>query len=156
MREITTIIIHESQTPIGRKTTVEDIDSWHQERGFKRQESYRTGLNPHLKAIGYHWVIYVDGSIHSGRQVAEVGAHCSGLNSKSVGICLVGDGVYNQAQWDSLAEIITALKLSYPSIKRIIGHNDTPTGIAQGKTCPGFAVKEYVANNLVPSREHVA
>lgn len=154
MREIDTIIIHESQTPLGRKVTVEDINAWHVERGFKRQESYRSGFNPNLKAIGYHYVIYVDGSLHTGRQLAEVGAHCSGLNSKSVGICLAGCGKYNQDQWDKLASIIEALKLAHP-IKRIIGHNEAPTGISQGKTCPGFDVKDYVANNLVPDRSHV-
>ena len=61
MRKIKEIIIHCSATKEGRNYTVADIDRWHRERGFF--------------CIGYHFVIYRDGSIHVGRSVEEVGAH---------------------------------------------------------------------------------
>lgn len=50
MRKIKEIIIHCSATKEGRNFTVADIDRWHRERG--------------LRCIGYHFVIYRDGSIH--------------------------------------------------------------------------------------------
>ena len=50
MRKIKEIIIHCSATREGRDYTVADIDRWHRERGFF--------------CIGYHFVIYRDGSIH--------------------------------------------------------------------------------------------
>lgn len=73
MRKIKEIIIHCSATKEGRNFTVADIDRWHRERG--------------MRCIGYHFVIYRDGSIHVGRAIEEVGAHCKGHNSISIGVC---------------------------------------------------------------------
>ena len=64
MRKITEIIIHCSATIEGKDYTVADIDRWHRARGFRK--------------IGYHYVIYRDGSIHAGRPISETGAHCAG------------------------------------------------------------------------------
>ena len=49
MRTINQIIIHCTATKAGRKTTVEEIDRWHRARGFR--------------CIGYHYVIYLDGTV---------------------------------------------------------------------------------------------
>ena len=76
MRDITKIIIHCSATPEGRITTVQDITKWHLARGFQ--------------TIGYHYVIYLDGSVHPGRPESVAGAHAKGHNSNSIGICYVG------------------------------------------------------------------
>ena len=76
MRKITEIIIHCSATTEGKDFTVEDIDRWHRQRGFN--------------GIGYHFVIYRDGSIHAGRSKRQIGAHCKGHNTISLGICYIG------------------------------------------------------------------
>ena len=76
MRIITEIIIHCSATPEGKPFTVADIDRWHRQRGFR--------------CIGYHFVIYLNGSVHAGRPITESGAHCQGHNAHSIGICYVG------------------------------------------------------------------
>ena len=76
MRKITEIIIHCSATIEGKDYTVADIDRWHRARGFRN--------------IGYHYVIYRDGSIHGGRPIRETGAHCAGLIVHSIGICYFG------------------------------------------------------------------
>ena len=76
MRKITEIIIHCSATTEGKDFTVEDIDRWHRQRGFN--------------GIGYHFVIYRDGSIHAGRSKRQIGAHCKGHNTISIGICYIG------------------------------------------------------------------
>ena len=73
MRHINEIIIHCSATPEGRDYTVADIDRWHKARGWR--------------GIGYHYVIYRDGSVHAGRPVEQIGAHCTGHNANSIGIC---------------------------------------------------------------------
>lgn len=154
MRDIKLAIIHCTYTPTGRETTVEDIDLWHRERGFRRDDTYRSAFNPTLGHIGYHYIIGLDG-VHTGRQVAEVGAHCSGRNSISIGICMVGSGVYTQAQWDSLKELTANLLRSYPGMK-IVGHRDCPTGVAQGKTCPNFEVANWIDNGYEPDSANVA
>lgn len=132
MREIKELIIHCSATPEGRHHTVEDIDLWHKQRGWK--------------GIGYHYVIYLDGSIHRGRPQAEIGAHCSGRNKNSIGICYIGGVDKNgkpkdtrtEAQKESLLELLRSLKCRYPNAG-IFGHRDFAA-----KACPCFdPVREY-------------
>lgn len=74
MRNIKEIIVHCSATPEGRDYTVADIDRWHKQRGWK--------------GIGYHYVVYRDGSVHKGRDVSGIGAHCEVLQRHD---CINGD-----------------------------------------------------------------
>lgn len=147
MRQITDIIIHCSATREGQDFTVADIDRWHKERGWK--------------GIGYHYVIYLDGSVHKGRPDAEIGAHCQGYNSHSIGICYIGGvdargnakDTRTQQQKDALGSLIKELKQKYPSIKSVKGHRDYSPDLNHNgkiepnewiKSCPCFdAQKEY-------------
>ena len=133
MRKINLIIVHCSATPEGKDFTVDDITRWHKARGFK--------------TIGYHFVIYRDGSIHKGRPVSEEGAHCAGHNANSIGVCYIGglaaDGktpkdTRTDAQKLSLRNLLSQLKKNYPGVA-IRGHRDFAA-----KACPSFdATKEY-------------
>lgn len=133
MREINEIIIHCAATPEGKNFTVEDINKWHKDRGFT--------------SIGYHYVIYLDGSIHKGRDIEKIGSHCVNHNAKSIGICYIGgvdtDGktpkdTRTVQQKESLVSLLKELKLKYPKAK-IYGHNEFAK-----KACPSFNVKlEY-------------
>lgn len=154
MRQIRNIIIHESATPTGRDDRIEDCDKWHIERGFKREESFRVMFNPELKAVGYHYWICVDGTTQTGRALDEVGAHCSGLNGGSVGICLAGCGKYSPDQWTALSTLVRKLQKQFPLV-RCIGHCDTPSGAVQGKTCPDFDVANWMQNRMLPDAENV-
>lgn len=91
MRKIKEIIIHCSATREGRDYTVADIDRWHRERGFF--------------CIGYHFVIYRDGSIHVGRSVEEVGAHCKGHNTVSIGVLFINDSMAQSERLIKLNQI---------------------------------------------------
>lgn len=75
-RKINYIIVHCTATPEGRWVTNEEITRWHRARGFR--------------TIGYHYVVYLDGTVHAGRPENEAGAHCLGRNADSVGVCYVG------------------------------------------------------------------
>ncbi len=131
--EIKEIIVHCSATPEGRDFTVADIDRWHRARGFR--------------GIGYHWVVYRDGTVHSGRPEGTPGAHCTGHNSRSVGVCYIGgvakDGktpkdTRTPAQRASLLTLLRLLRSRYPKA-RIHGHRDFAA-----KACPSFdATTEY-------------
>lgn len=133
MRRITEIIVHCSATPEGRPHTVGDIRAWHKQRGFKD--------------VGYHYIIYLDGSIHAGRNEAEIGAHCTGHNRYSIGVCYIGGmtkdmkaakDTRTEAQKKSLLQLLRQLKKKYPQAK-IYGHRDFAA-----KACPSFnARKEY-------------
>lgn len=129
MRKINKIIIHCSATPEGRPVSVKDIDHWHRERGFSE--------------IGYHWVVYLDGSVHPGRSEDVAGAHTVGHNAKSIGICYVG-GVDNKfqtkdtrttAQRIALKELVRELQKRYPGAT-VHGHNEFAA-----KACPSFNVQ---------------
>lgn len=128
MRPINKIIIHCSATPEGRHVGIDEIDCWHRAAGFRR--------------IGYHFVIYLDGTVVSGRPIEEVGAHCRGQNSDSIGICYVGgtDSYGNPRdtrtthQRRALIELVKSLKSRFPDA-RIYGHNDFAA-----KACPSFNV----------------
>ena len=130
-RTITEIIVHCTATPEGKDFTVDDIRRWHKEQGWSD--------------IGYHYVIYRDGSIHEGRDVKYSGAHCTGHNANSIGVVYIGgvskDGktakdTRTKAQKRALLQVMRTLRAAYPSA-RIYGHRDFAK-----KDCPSFDAKE--------------
>jgi N-acetylmuramoyl-L-alanine amidase len=143
-RNITKIIVHCSATPEGEDKTVADIRADHKKQGWSD--------------IGYHYVVYRDGSVHEGRDVDLQGAHCAdnGGNIGSIGVCYIG-GVEKRkagipyaklkpkdtrtdAQKVALLNLLLTLRKLYPQAK-IYGHRDFDM---HGKLCPSFdAKKEY-------------
>lgn len=130
MRSINQIIIHCSATREGKDYTVADITRWHKARGWR--------------TIGYHFVIYRDGSVHKGRNLEEIGAHCVGHNAHSVGICYIGglsaDGktskdTRTQEQRTALRRLVEDLQQQFPGAT-LHGHREFAN-----KSCPCFDVK---------------
>lgn len=145
-RFIDKIIIHCSASKEGQNLTVEQIDKMHRQRGFA--------------GIGYHFVIYLDGSIHDGRDISKVGAHTTGYNTGSIGICYVGGLDKNGRikdtrtcrQKNSLYQLVKELMKIYP-IKEVKGHRDySPDTNGDGviskyewiKGCPCFEVSDFL------------
>lgn len=131
MREITRIILHCSATPEGKDFTVADIDKWHKARGWQ--------------GIGYHYVIYRDGSVHEGRNIAVAGAHTSGYNKNSIGVCYIGgvatDGktpkdTRTPAQSRALRVLVEQLKKQFPKAT-VHGHYEFAA-----KACPSFKISD--------------
>lgn len=156
-RDIDLIVIHCSDSPNGRTlftgkpgdknftTPVQEIDRWHQERGFARADWWRLRHNPQLTSIGYHYVIYTLGAIASGRHEGEIGAHVQGHNARSIGICLVGKDAFTQAQWIALTQLVEQLKKRYPTA-RVAAHHD----LNPDKTCPNFDVAAWLSGGMKP------
>ena len=139
---ITHIIVHCSDSAWG---SAREIRKWHQEKGWKD--------------IGYHFVIlngmvlpgsdfmFLNGSIECGRELDgdafiednEVGAHALGYNAGSIGICLVLKRAPTIEQLDALKKILLELcrRFKVP-VKNVLGHCETESGKAEGKTCPNF------------------
>ena len=157
MRRIENIVIHCSASPDGQslfrngRTPVEEIDAWHAERGFAREDDWRAVLNPDLTAIGYHIVIYTNGAVATGRHFDEIGAHVRGYNQRSLGLCLIGSDRFTPAQWHTLAKVVELLKIRYPEAA-VRGHRDFPE---VHKLCPGFDVAAWLAADMTPAPEHV-
>lgn len=137
MRKIDKIIVHCSATQEGRHIDVDEIKRWHvQGRGWSD--------------IGYHFVIYLDGTVVKGRPIERQGAHVKGMNKNSIGVCYIG-GVESEkknGKWiakdtrtdeqkESLVELLCELHDKFNA--SIHGHNEF-----SNKSCPCFdAKKEY-------------
>lgn len=132
-RKITKIILHCTATPEGKDFTVDQIRQWHLARGFSD--------------IGYHYVVYRDGSVHIGRPEAMVGAHCAGQNACSIGVSYIGgevaDGGHRPkdtrtpAQKRSLHELVAMLQAKYPHAT-LHCHNEFAN-----KYCPSFKLADF-------------
>ncbi len=133
MRNITTIIIHCAATRPSMDIGAKEIREWHTKGNGWAD-------------IGYHGVIRRDGALDSGRPVDQPGAHTTGHNANSIGICLVGgvaeDGKtpennFTPEQWVTLRRVVTDLHQKFPSAT-IHGHNEFAS-----KACPSFDVRKW-------------
>lgn len=134
MRPVTEIIIHCTGTVPSNSTTVEAVRDYHvKHNGWKD--------------IGYHYLIYLDGSIHQGRPIDQAGAHCKNHNSNTIGICYVGGLDENKKPKDTrtvrqvaaIRQLVQSLKVCFPTIKKVSGHY-----MYDNKACPCFDVtKEF-------------
>lgn len=136
-RNIKEIIVHCTATKEGLNQTVEQIKKYH---------TAKPPMGRGWSDIGYHYIIYLDGSIHEGRNVSISGAHCKNHNVNSIGVVYVGglDSKGNakdtrtEAQKESLKKLIKTLKETYPKAT-VHGHREFAN-----KACPCFdAKKEY-------------
>ena len=129
-RRIDLIVIHCSATRATQRYTVDDCRRDHLACGFAD--------------IGYHYYITQDGVVHRGRPLYTVGAHATGYNQHSIGICYEGGldirgqpaDTRTLAQKETLQRLLKRLKEDYPEA-RVVGHRDLP-GVK--KACPCFEV----------------
>ena len=156
MRKITEIIIHCSDTQEGRDVTADEIRTWHmvpKEKG-----------GPGFRDIGYHEVIRLDGTMEYGRPYADVGAHCEGHNTNSIGICYIGGRkiVEGTDKWEWADTRTEAQKaaLRRSLAYHLIYYNLQPSCIHghreyANKACPCFDVRQWVKDDFEPwYKEH--
>lgn len=130
-RVIKEIIVHCTATKEGVNQTVEQIRNYHVK-------------NLGWSDIAYHFVVYLDGSVHAGRPVDRIGGHTKGHNTYSIGVVYVGGLDKNgkakdtrtPAQKEALLKLIKQLKKDYPKAT-IHGHYEFAN-----KACPCFKPKE--------------
>lgn len=95
----TRIILHHAEAST---CTVQDVHRWHKNNGWA--------------GIGYHFFVRKDGSVYRGRPEGTVGAHASGSNSDSIGICFEGTYMTETmptAQKAAGKELVAYLKNKY-------------------------------------------
>lgn len=140
-RLIKRIIWHCSATKEGQDVKTSTIRGWHvNERGWRD--------------IGYHFVIELDGSVHTGRPLRMPGAGVKGHNVNSAHLCYVGgveaDGktpkdTRTPAQRSALYKLTGELIERFPGAT-VHGHNEY-----SNKACPSFdAQRDWEARNLSP------
>lgn len=130
--------------------------------------------------IGYHFVIEgpyktysdyhhargnmeSDGVVKPGRKLSLIGSHCEGINWRTIGICLVGNGSTLTQRQKLKAALLSRLLLhkmgvnyslyvkgivsGNPKRQYVIGHKETRSGKIHKKICPGYGTyKEDVRN----------
>ena len=102
------------------KCTPQDIHSWHVSNGW-------TG-------IGYHFFVRKDGTIYRGRPENAIGAHVSGANTNTLGICAEGSymtEIMPTAQLNAIKWLIQYLDNKYGQLP-IYGHREVGSS-----NCPG-------------------
>jgi N-acetyl-anhydromuramyl-L-alanine amidase AmpD len=127
----THIVIHHSLTKDNATVSWDAIRWYHTHTNGWTQIGYHLGI----ELIGNHYEVLM------GRMMNEVGAHCKdgGMNSKSIGICLVGNFDHDPpciAQMDILIKLTRSLMelFSIPA-ENVNRHSD----FAGYKSCPGTA-----------------
>lgn len=135
-RRINEIIVHCTASPEGKNQTVAQIRNYHVKH---------CGWSD----IAYHYVVYLDGTVHEGRDVNKAGAHTRGHNTNSIGVVYVGglakDGktakdTRTPEQKAALVELLKRLKALYP-LASIHGHREYAN-----KACPCFDAKNEYKN----------
>lgn len=122
------IVLHHAAAII---CTAQQIDNWHKGNGWS--------------GIGYHFFVRKDGSIYEGRPEWATGAHASGKNSESIGVCVEGnyDVETNMPtlQKNALKELLSYLKSKYPTAG-IKGHKEVGATGCPGKYYPLQEMKD--------------
>lgn len=126
------IVLHHAAAT---KCSVEDIHKWHLNKGWA--------------GIGYHYYVRKDGSIYRGRPENAIGAHCPGVNAKSIGICAEGNfeaDTMPEAQKQAIIELCRNIISRY-NIKDIKGHREIKATACPGKNYPFAEIKKAALEN---------
>ena len=123
------VILHHAEAS---SATVWDINQWHLANGWV--------------GIGYHYYIRKDGSIYRGRPEWAVGAHATGHNDRSSGICCEGADMTENtpaAQLASLKALLRDIMGRYGTmpLKR---HRDVNATSCPGDRFPWAEAQNYM------------
>lgn len=136
MRKIDKIVVHCTDSDDSLDIGFREVDEWHRQRGW---------LSPSGISCGYHYIVRRDGRIEKGRPEDEVGAHCEGQNSSSIGIVWVGRKQISKDQWMSLLNKLRDICDRHGiGVEKVFGH----TEFNPHKTCPNLSMPHVRAELL--------
>ena len=123
------VILHHAEAS---SATVWDINAWHLSNGWV--------------GIGYHYYIRKDGSIYRGRPEWAVGAHATGHNDRSIGICCEGAYMTETmpaAQLASLKALLRDIMGRYGTMP-LRRHRDVNATSCPGDNFPWAEAQNYM------------
>lgn len=123
------VILHHAEAS---SATVWDINAWHLDNGWV--------------GIGYHYYIRKDGSIYRGRPEWAVGAHATGHNDRSIGICCEGAYMTETmpaAQLASLKALLRDIMGRYGTMP-LRRHRDVNATSCPGDNFPWAEAQNYM------------
>ncbi len=133
--------------PLTRRTETSYIILHHRAGEGDVDSIHRTHIGNGWSGIGYHFYVRKSGEVFKGRPIGTVGAHTTGKNSVSIGVCFEGDFEkevsMSNAQLKSGKELLAYLKNLYPNAE-MRRHRDFQATACPGKYFPFEAVCEGV------------
>lgn len=123
------VILHHAEAS---SATVWDINQWHLDNGWV--------------GIGYHYYIRKDGSVYRGRPEWAVGAHATGHNDRSIGICCEGAYMTETmpaAQLNSLKALLRDIMGRYGTLA-LKRHRDVNSTNCPGDNFPWAEAQNYM------------
>ena len=143
-RETTKIIIHSSASDRPEDDSLDAITRLHTSPTDKTIQWGNYTVNGFSwSKCGYHIVIPKNGVAElTNRPLTDIGAHCRGHNSDSIGICLTGDKFFSLAQFYELRVVLDSLYGLFPHLddSDVYPHNY----FNKNKTCPNFNVDDIL------------
>lgn len=134
--KVQALVVHHSASNWGDRDV---IDAWHKSRGWSGIGYHRVILNGLRTYKAWATRAYeeaLDGHIQQGRPDTQNGAHCPGMNQRSLGICLIGNfETYppTPKQWAALVDACARLCRRYGlSHAAVHGHREY-----RQTACPG-------------------
>lgn len=131
------IILHHAEAT---SCTPEQIHQWHLANGWS--------------GAGYHFLVRKSGDVYRLRPEGKVGAHASGANSDSIGICFEGryqSETMPQAQIDAGRELVSYLKGKY-GVSKVLRHKDVCSTDCPGANFPFDAIASGTAPKPAASK----
>ena len=104
--------------------------------------------------IGYHWVVERDGTARAAREETEIGAHDTGENLNSIGICLAGNFNLHTPtleQAASVARLVREIRARWPiPLTRIEPHRWDDTTDCPGRLLPdNWLIEQYLERETI-------
>lgn len=121
--------------------TVDIIDETHKTRWPGFTSKVFKNKNKEFYHVGYHFVIEKDGKTTQTRGFSETGAHCIGMNTSSIGICLTGNfdvEMPSNAQIKAFKKLYNKIVKQYPNLhpQDIVPHRRYATKSCFGDLLP--------------------
>lgn len=132
--DIKYIILHHAAA---ESCTADDIHRWHLARGWA--------------GMGYNYFVRKDGTIYTGREELQCGAHTEYYNTCGMGICCEGnymDETMSAAQKTALIELIRDIRKRYGNLL-IRGHGDLNVTSCPGNNFPMAEIMEAVEGQAI-------
>lgn len=127
----TEIVLHHAEASTA---SPQQIHEWHLARGWA--------------GAGYNFLVRKNGDIYELRPQSAVGAHATGHNANSVGVCFEGNFMKEKMSAAQLAagkELVAYLKGQYPNAK-VVTHGEVGDTDCPGKNFPVSELKEATGN----------
>lgn len=125
LKLINKIILHCSDSDLPEFDNIETIDKWHRLKGWRK--------------VGYQFYVDQNGKVSEGRRLDEAGAHCSGQNMSSIGICLGGKKCFTESQFRAVWFLVTGLMKQFNLTRKDVYPHHY---FNADKTCPNFDLRK--------------